>query len=263
MWKWIFVGIIAFCLSNYVLIKVEKPVLVITKQESSKNFNPIIYHLLSLGNKRFVSDFLWIYTLIESDVEHYSSKDLNNWMYLRFDTILNLDPEFLEAYQYGAQYLSIIKDDDLGAKDLYERGLHHYPNDYFLNWNGGFHFLYELSNPTKALKLFQKIIYHPRSPPFLPSIIAKLKSNESSKEDALKILEDSIAKVSENNVVLIQKMKTDIIKLKIEIDLICLNQKKLKCNLYKPEGVNYILKNNIYIPDINFAPMKLFYRNNK
>ena len=63
-----------------------------------------------------ISSLLWTHTLLFSDYEHYKNDDLDSWMYLRFNTITDLDPRMYEAYNYGGQYLSIVKDDVFGAK---------------------------------------------------------------------------------------------------------------------------------------------------
>lgn len=262
MFKFIIAAFILLFISNHFINLKDKPIINITKQESAYNYNPLIYQFVSLGNRRLFADILWISTLLEGDLDHYTNKDFNNWMYLRFDTILKLDPYFLEAYKYGGQYLSIIKDDDLGAKDIYDRGLLYYPDDYFLNWNCGYHYLHELNDRSNSLKCFMKIIYHPSSPSYLPSLIAKIKAEENLKESALVILEESLLKINPNEINLLQKIKNDITKLKIELDLICLNSNKT-CKLYSPEGVTYIKKGNIYQTEKKFERLKLFKRDDK
>jgi tetratricopeptide (TPR) repeat protein len=257
MVKWIFIGIMGFILANFFIQKVEKPILIITKQDSSKNFNPIIYHLISLGNKRFISDIIWIYTLIESDIDHYKTADLNSWMYLRFNTIINLDPNFLEAYQFGGQYLSIIKDDDLGAKDIYDKGLAVYPNDYFLNFNAGFHYYFELDDTKNAIELFEKIKYHPNSPLYLASLIAKIKTGEGKLQEAYELMIEAYNKIPSNNHFFKKSFEDNLQAIKIELDLICLNQKHSKCNVAPPKGYNYILKNGVYTTDKPYKKFKI------
>ena len=89
--------------------------------------------MFSMGQKRVLADLIWIATLLESDVEHYKSDDLNSWMYLRFKTLFELDPSFLTGYRFAGKYLSIVKDDLEGAKEIFEQGLANYPQDYQLN----------------------------------------------------------------------------------------------------------------------------------
>jgi tetratricopeptide (TPR) repeat protein len=251
-----------FFISNWFCQTSEKPIIVISKQDSAQNFDYNFLKYISLGNRRMFADWMWVQTLLESDVEHYKKNDLNNWMYLRFNAILNLDPKFLEAYQFGGQYLSIIKDDDLGAIDIYRRGLSIYPEDYFLIWNTGFHYYYELGDYESAAKLFEKILYHKRSPIYLPSIVAKLKNKGGDYETALKILENSYQKAPENSPLKI-KFAQNILSLKVSHDLNCLNNNIKSCVLYKPSEVQYILKDGKYSTNIQVKEFKLFSRTNK
>ncbi|MBT6326719.1 MAG: hypothetical protein HOJ35_12170 [Bdellovibrionales bacterium] len=99
------------------------PKINISKQDSATNINQTFINLFNAGEKQLISSLLWVQTILDSDLEHYQKNDSNNWMFLRFNTIISLDPRFYEAYLYGGQYLSVIKDDDLGAKIIYEKGL--------------------------------------------------------------------------------------------------------------------------------------------
>ncbi|MFZ4713034.1 MAG: tetratricopeptide repeat protein [Bacteriovoracaceae bacterium] len=241
----------------------EKPYIQISKQFNAKNFNTDFLKFLSLGNKRLITDMLWIQSLLEADLEQYNKSDLNNWLFVRFNTIFELDPKFLEAYQFAGQYLSIVKDDDLGAKTIFDKGLKLYPNDFSLNWHAGYHYYYELGDPNRAYELFSKIMYDPRAPKYLPSIVAKLKSNMGDKETALVIMQNTLLKVDQKNSILIKKLTDGVISLKIELDLECLNSNKANCQLYRPEGYQYIFKKNKYTTNKPYIPFKLFSRSNK
>ncbi len=140
-----------FTLSGALNNKLTKPPLKIDKQDSALNFSNKFLKIGFAGYKRLISDVLWITTLLESDLKHYSRKDLNNWMFLRFNSISELDEYFLQNYLFGSQYLSIIKDDIEGSKVLFERGLHYYPNNYHLIFNAAFLYAFELGDAEKAL----------------------------------------------------------------------------------------------------------------
>ena len=98
-----------------------RPIIKVSEQNSQINFNKNALKVLSLGQARLISSIIWVQTLMESDLEHYKNNDLNSWMYLRFDSITQLDPLFYEAYLWGGIYLSIVKDDAYGAKSLYQK----------------------------------------------------------------------------------------------------------------------------------------------
>lgn len=182
--------IFIFC-ANLIHHQNAQPILEISKQESTLNLNNKIIHF-NFGLKRFLSSLLWVETTLNSDHDKYKKKDLNSWMYLRFDTILKLDPKFLRAYIFGGQYLSVVKDDPMGAKEIYDRGLAMYPNDYDLNYFAGFHYFHEIHDPKKTIELYRKIANHPKAPQFLASTVASLMKTENySIQDALMLLVQS------------------------------------------------------------------------
>ena len=169
----------------------QKPKLEISKQNSALNFNNNILVLFSAGQKRLITDLFWITTLLESDESHYGSNDLNSWMYLRFKSIITLDPLFLNAYRFGGKYLSIIKDDLMGAQEVFEQGLKYYPNDYNLIYDASFLYGFEIKDYNKAIPLYEKLSTYQQSPEFIPSLIAKMRLNISNDlELTYKVVED-------------------------------------------------------------------------
>lgn len=129
------------------------------------------------------SSLIWTQTMLESDIEHYKEKDLNNWMYLRFKTISKLEPKFIENYRFGGQYLSIVKDDIPGASEIYDLGLRQYPNDYPLLFRAAYHFHIEEKKPYKALPLYERIARKPQAPEMIKATISSIyaKQGKSSK----------------------------------------------------------------------------------
>ena len=230
-----------FIAVNMLNSKYEKPKLVVSKQATALNFSKDLYDVISMGNRRMFSSIMWVQTLLESDIDHYKSDDLNSWMYVRFDHITKLEPKFLAAYIFGGQYLSIIKDDDLGAEEIYKRGLQYYPDDYDLNYNAAFHFLYELGKTDEALKSYKKIQYHKYAPYYISTIVARLEKKEGrSLEEVFYILKDSYLRAAEDSP---QKsyLKQQLYSVKAEIDLKCLNQKMTSCNKKDLNGDRYML----------------------
>ena len=181
--------ILTLALAGYVNTQTIKPKLKINKQNTAINMNEELIKLVSAGQSRMLADFLWIVTLIESDIEHYRKKNLNSWLYLRFNSIIRLDPQFYRAYLFGGQYLSIVKDDLLGAKDIYIRALQKFPNDYKILFNSAFLFAFELKDYEQAIPIYEKLIQFPQAPSYFVSLLHKLKvENKSLKlEDVYKL----------------------------------------------------------------------------
>lgn len=240
-----FVAITLFILAGFINIKTNRPVLELSKQDTAVNINKNLLIFISAGNKRLFTDLLWVQTLIESDIEHYKKRDLNNWLFLRFITIATLDERFYENYLFGGQFLAIVKDDLEGADKLYDKGLLVFPNDYKLNYGSGFLNYYEIGNAQKGIKFLEKIKNNPEAPTFLPSIINKLKLENGIRiEEIFKFVLNDYEKAID--LTLKNRLRRDLYALKAEIDLKCLNNKKDNCDDTDLEGNKYIKKNNSY-----------------
>jgi hypothetical protein len=255
----IFIILLFIILCGTININLKKPELVVSKQESALNINNNLLLFFSAGQKRLLSDLLWITTLLESDLEHYKKRDLNSWLYLRFNSIISLDPKFLEAYQFGGQYLSIVKDDLIGGEQIYLKGLSYYPEDYSLNFNLGFLYAMEMKKFDLAIPYFEKVQFHHKAPRFLPSIVSKLKyKTDNSLEFAYQL-----------NLELFNNAKDETVKnvylhnlysIKAEIDLDCLNNNKKNCSTIDQLGKPYIFQNNKWSAQQKYRKFDLFFK---
>lgn len=215
-----------------------KPKIEVTKQDSAINFNTTFLKLFSMGNKRFISDLIWVQTLLESDDSHYKKRDLNSWMYIRFNNIAALDPNFYQNYLWGGIYLSIIKDDRLGAAEIFEKGLKIFPDDYDLNFNASFNYYAQLGNYSRAYELLKKIQHHPKSPAFLPTLAAKIKfQNDFDYQGTIEFLLEQYKTTKDEMVK--QKIEKNIYALKAENDLNCLNAGLNDCEKIDAHGRPY------------------------
>lgn len=246
----------------YLNLDLAKPKIEISKQDSAINFNTTFLKIFSIGNKRFFSDILWIQTLLESDEEHYKNKDLNSWMYVRFNNIAELDPQFYENYIWGGIYLSIIKDDRLGAASIFEKGLKVFPNDYKLNYNAAFNYYAQLQDYKRAHELFSKIENYPEAPKFLVTLNAKIKfQNDFDYEGTIAFLLDHYAK--SNDEMLKSKIRDNLYALKAEKDLKCLNKVKINCDEKDIDGNRYINENGVFKAKKSFIPYQIHKKEEK
>ncbi|MBL6988919.1 MAG: hypothetical protein ISR65_04040 [Bacteriovoracaceae bacterium] len=202
----------------------RKKSLDISMQELAANYDAKFLKLLSMGNRRLISSILWIQTLIESDIEHYKKRDLNSWLFLRFDSITSIDPNFYEAYLFGGQYLSVVKDDDFGAEKILLKGLEVFPKSFRLNYYMGFHYYFELYDFDKAYIYYHRILNHSKASrlPWLTSTVARLtasKGDLNASYDLIRIAYDSAAPDS----VIKKKLGQHLYAIKAELDLRCLN----------------------------------------
>lgn len=225
--------------------KIEKPLMFISKQDSSLNFNNNLYVYFNLGLKRFISSSIWISTILESDIEHYKTKDLNSWMYLRFNSIAQLEPKFLENYRFGGVYLSIIKDDIVGASELYRQGLAVYPNDYSLLKNASFHFYFEAKNLEAAYPLFKRLQMVDSKNTFTKTTLSRIEANKGNLEQAFELLSEYQSRYPKETMIG-KKIFEFRYSIKAEMDLNCLNQHRTDCSKLDLEDSPYALENGAF-----------------
>ena len=196
------------------------------------------------------------YTYEHTVYTYSKDKDKNSWMYHRFNTISILDNKFYENYAFGGPYLSIVKDDDLGAKDIYDKGLKIFPMDYELNFNSGFHYYFELHDPKGSLVNYNRLLQFSNTPPHLRSFIAKINSSHTTLEDSYAIIKDLFEKYKHIDFFK-QRYEDNLYAIRAEIDLECLNAKKSQqCNTVDYFKTPYIIKNGQYIAQRSWTPFR-------
>lgn len=259
-----FLVVIGFVYSNQVKKYNPKPIIKVSEQDRQINFDHQFVDAISLGQRRLLSSLFWIQTLLDGDTENYKSRDLNSWMFLRFNTITELDPKFYEAYLWGGQYLSIVKDDIIGAERIYEKGLKNYPLDIDLNFNAGFNRYFELGQVDKAIQNFKTVIDLPggiEKYPRLVSMVNKMSKNQGVPyEEIFANIYDKYTKTIDPK---IKKYLTELLySVRATQDLECLNAGEKNCRQLDLNGSEYIKKNGKYFAARPFQPFKLYKKEN-
>ncbi|EPZ50578.1 hypothetical protein M902_1363 [Bacteriovorax sp. BAL6_X] len=167
------------------MLSFRKPI----NPELFTTLNSDFIKVISFGNYRFISSYYWTKTLLDADVEHVKSGE-KSWLYYRFKLIADLDRGFYENYLHGGIYLSIIKDDIIGAEIIFNRGLEVFPNDYRLMYNAAFNYHFQLRDYNNSLILYQKIQQSPYATNFiiLPRLIKEAKDKKKTKESHIQLL---------------------------------------------------------------------------
>jgi tetratricopeptide (TPR) repeat protein len=246
----------SFALALVIHQRSPRPEIRISKQESALNLSQELLGITALGNQRLLASVLWIQTLLETDHEHYTRRDLGSWMYLRFRTISRLDPRFYENYLWGGMFLSIIKDDLEGAADIFERGLKYYPQDFGLNYAAGFNYYFEMGEFDRGLRKFEVIQDHPSAPMGLRFVINKLRFETSRDYDStLTFLRYTYANTQDP--VMQHKLSRDIYALKAERDLKCLNERGERCERTDADGQPYLLRDGEWRAQTEFTPYRI------
>ncbi len=259
--------IFTFILGSLLLIaansfksQVHFPKITIDKQTASRNLDYKVIRIFAIGQNRFLSSLFWIITLLEADTSHYQKSDLNSWLYRRFKSIVELDPYFYEAYLYGGKYLSIIKNDLLGAKDLYTQGLKFYPGDVKLNLSSAFHYYFELGDVHSALQHYKNILHSSdalKRVPFLASLVAKLEREKSPNLQSSFDIVFNAYRDPRNKDYINIRLEQSLYSLRAEIDLECLNNFKKNCRTRDFRGELYIKKGQKYHAKSQWSPFSI------
>lgn len=233
----------------------EKPPVFVTLQQSAINIDENLWLYFNLGQKRLISSLYWIATILDSDVDHYQARDLNSWMFIRFNTISLLEPDFYENYNFGGPYLSIIKDDLAGADIIYDKGLKKFPEDYSLLLNSGFHYYFERKNLTKAYPILAKLKNHNKTPQYIISALARIESERGNLNDSFLILKEYQGRFEEHSMIW-KKINEQLYSVKAELDLNCLNNKFKDCSKIDYAGVPYLLQGDRYRASKEWTPYR-------
>ncbi len=241
----LFLTIIFFLLAGFLNLKIKLPPLKVEMQDKAINIQESFIEIFSFGQERMIADFLWIITLLDGDLDHYKKSDTNSWMYLRFNLIAALDPQFKRNYVDGGRYLSIIKDDIIGSIDLLKKGFHLFPEDYDINSQLGFIYAFETDRYKDSAFHYKVIRHHAKSSRFIESLITKLRHQEKPDPKVLlNIIEHQI--VSLKDEIILKKLKFDLKLVQQEVDLECLNNSLNSCNTLDPWGNTYPVKDNTF-----------------
>ena len=237
--------------------KSHKPEIILNKQSSALNLNQDFLKLFSVGQNRLLADFFWIVSLLESDLEHYKNKDLNSWLYLRFKSIIELDPYFKRVYRFGGQYLGIVTNDLFGSQQIFIRGIHQFPNDYDLLFSYGYLLAFEMKNYKKALPIYEKLLKFPQVPSYIKSLIPKLIYSKGNDLASIYPIVNNIYESEREESPLKKKLRKDLYAIKAEIDLRCLNMKMLNCDTRDHSGDLYLNKNGFFYSKQDFKKYRL------
>lgn len=221
-----------------------------------------ITRFVNLGMNRAFSDLLWIHTLMESDVTHYTKGDLGSWIYLRLREIVTFDPRFWEAYYYGAEYLMIVKNDLKGAEDLLRKGLDQFPNDFGMNFKMGYLQAIELQRPEIGYFYFNKVRHDPRRPFYFDSMLAKMAYSKLEAKDAIELIRELMKGHSIDSAVY-QRLYDELYSIKAHQDLECLNANRKQCEVKDLNGVPYKKNRSVWSAEKKLVPLRLKFNSSK
>jgi len=249
-------ALLLFSFAYSINSELTRPYIILSKQDATWNLNDKMITKFNLGFKRLESSFLWISTILESDIDHYKKKDSNSWMFRRFYSISKLEPKFYENYAFGGVYLSIIKDDIIGASIIFNLGLERFPYDYSILRDASYHFFYEAKDYDRAFQITQSVKKMFPNKYALIGMISKLEAENGNLESAFA----NLTKFQNNykrGTLIGDKIFQNRYSLKAEIDLNCLNiLKQSNCSLLDLNGIPYISNAHTFTAQSMWVPYR-------
>jgi tetratricopeptide (TPR) repeat protein len=149
---------------------------------------PAALRAASLGYRGMMADLIWLLTIQYLGGHLTTDRRLPELQRL-VETVVELDPHFVEAYTLGALFLGYTAGDLAGAIALLERGISHNPARWELPHDLARTYYLDLKDYPKALYWFQLADRLPGRPPYVPRLIARLHATTGHLETALELWE--------------------------------------------------------------------------
>lgn len=164
--------------------------LCVKQKKSRENFNTenkIDDTLIKSKNKAINTEL----ESINISLSQMPKKDVcdEGWSYLILDAITNLAPKFKSPYKLGAPTLSVILEDHMGAKKIFDKGIIQYPDDWSLLYRAAYHYLFELRDLERAAVLL-KSAADKGAPDWVNSLAARIYSATGQLELGISTLEN-------------------------------------------------------------------------
>ena len=115
---------------------------------------------------------------------------------------------------------------------------------------------FEKGDFKRALFYLEKIQHHEKAPPFLNSIINKLKLGIGTDLEAIFTLVKSNFDSAKDQYIK-DRLAKDLYAIRAEIDLDCLNKVKRDCRTHDLDGTPYLLKAGKYSSQKEFFPFAI------
>jgi len=178
--------------------------------EQKQKWDPNLYRTLSFGHLPTAIDALWLRVVTDPSLAHVVPGEHARIFY-DLDLASDLDPSYFELYHWGAYLLSIVRNDNSGARDLLVKGLAQFrsgnlseefkkrfwPNAFSLYLTLAYVYLYELSDMPNASAIFREAAEIPGAPRYLVSLKQRLEQPDGDLDVALRLIDFLIAEQKE------------------------------------------------------------------
>jgi len=146
-----------------------------------------VVRVMSLGYHALAADLFWLRT-VQYFGEHIQTDRRYPHLYRLVDLTTSLDPHFLDAYQLGGLFLSIGRAFP-EAIAVYRKGIEHNPDRWELPYDLGRMYFLDLGDIPAALEWFERANRLPGHPPYVPRMVAHLRTRAGLIEAAIEMWE--------------------------------------------------------------------------
>lgn len=120
------------------------------------------------------------------------------WSFLLLDAVTKLAPKFRMPYALGATALTVITEDHMGAKVIFDRGIEAYPTDWSILYRAAYLYIYEIKDLPRAAELLNRAADN-GAPSWLRDLAAKLYTRSGQLALGIVVLKDYYKTLSGEN----------------------------------------------------------------
>ena len=176
---------------------------------------PLEIKYLTGGFAAQMSDVFWLRSVQDTQYceENIDEKTCTgkSWFFNVINLVVELEPNFSEAYYYGGLSLTVLISDYEGASVIFDKGTAMFKYEWPMLYLAAYHALFEEKNKTKAAKLYLKAADN-GAPPWVRLSAGKLAAEGGELDSAEEILQQLIK--SESNPKWIARLKEKLKKSK-------------------------------------------------
>jgi hypothetical protein len=150
--------------------------------------DPQAAQIAALGFDAVAADYYWLQAIQAVGGHVIVDEGVGRHLGLLIDVVTTLDPWVDHPYRFAAIWMTEGEDNVRKANELLERGIAHHPDDW-RNWFYlGFNHFYYLGEDEIAADALETASMLPGSPPYLPRLVARLRSAHADIDVALVFL---------------------------------------------------------------------------
>ena len=141
--------------------------------------DPSIVERMTLGFDAVLSDYYWLVAIQAVGGHEAINANLGAHLGKLVDVVTTLDPWVGHPYRFAAVWLTESEENVRTANRLLARGIEHHPDEWRNRFYLGFNLFYYLMEYEAAADEIEAASRLPGAPPYLPRLVARLRSENA------------------------------------------------------------------------------------